>query len=207
MEDSPEALKELKNNVSRETINKLDTYRTLILSEKQSLISKKDKNLIWTRHFYDSLRISDLIRDNKQNIIDIGSGSGLPGIPLSLLYNGENSIFLCENRKKRAKFLEHCIDELKLKNTYVIPHKAEKATNQKFDIVLARAVGRLNDLLSISYNISKKNTTFLFHKGIHIDDEIDEATKYWKFDHILHENSVEKGSYILELNNVIKSST
>jgi 16S rRNA (guanine527-N7)-methyltransferase len=207
MEDSPEALKELKNNVSRETINKLDTYRTLILSEKQSLISKKDKNLIWTRHFYDSLRISDLIRDNKQNIIDIGSGSGLPGIPLSLLYNGENSIFLCENRKKRVKFLEHCIDELKLKNTYVIPHKAEKATNQKFDIVLARAVGRLNDLLSISYNISKKNTTFLFHKGIHIDDEIDEATKYWKFDHILHENSVEKGSYILELNNVIKSIT
>ena len=207
MEDSPEALKELKNNVSRETINKLDTYRTLILSEKQSLISKKDKNLIWTRHFYDSLRISDLIRDNKQNIIDIGSGSGLPGIPLSLLYNGENSIFLCENRRKRAEFLEHCIDELKLKNTYVIPHKAEKATNQKFDIVLARAVGRLNDLLSISYNISKKNTTFLFHKGIHIDDEIDEATKYWKFDHILHENSVEKGSYILELNNVIKSIT
>ena len=207
MEDSPEALKELKNNVSRETINKLDTYRTLILSEKQSLISKKDKNLIWTRHFYDSLRISDLIRDNKQNIIDIGSGSGLPGIPLSLLYNGENSIFLCENRKKRAKFLEHCIDELKLKNTYVIPHKAEKATSQKFDIVLARAVGRLNDLLSISYNISKKSTTFLFHKGIHIDDEIDEATKYWKFDHILHENSVEKGSYILELNNVIKSTT
>ena len=207
MEDSPEALKELKNNVSRETINKLDTYRTLILSEKQSLISKKDKNLIWTRHFYDSLRISDLIRDNKQNIIDIGSGSGLPGIPLSLLYNGENSIFLCENRRKRAEFLEHCIDELKLKNTYVIPHKAEKATSQKFDIVLARAVGRLNDLLSISYNISKKNTTFLFHKGIHIDDEIDEATKYWKFDHILHENSVEKGSYILELNNVIKSST
>ena len=207
MEDSPEALKELKNNVSRETINKLDTYRTLILSEEQSLISKKDKNLIWTRHFYDSLRISDLIRDNKQNIIDIGSGSGLPGIPLSLLYNGENSIFLCENRKKRAKFLEHCIDELKLKNTYVIPHKAEKATNQKFDIVLARAVGRLNDLLSISYNISKKSTTFLFHKGIHIDDEIAEATKYWNFDHKLHENSVEKRSYILELNNVIKSST
>ena len=207
MEDSREALKELKSNVSRETIKKLDAYRTLILAEKQSLISKKDKNLIWTRHFYDSLRISDLIRDNKQNIIDIGSGSGLPGIPLSLLYNGENSIFLCENRRKRAEFLEHCIDVLKLKNTYVIPHKAEKATNQKFDIVLARAVGRLNDLLSISYNISKKSTTFLFHKGIHIDDEISEATKCWKFDYSLHKNSVEKGSYILELNNVIKSIT
>ena len=77
MEDSPEALMELKSNVSRETINKLDVYRSLILAEKQSLISKKDKNLLWIRHFYDSLRISDLIRENKQNIIDIGSGSGL----------------------------------------------------------------------------------------------------------------------------------
>ena len=207
MEDSPEALMELKSNVSRETIKKLDVYRTLILAEKQSLISKRDKNLIWIRHFYDSLRISDLIRENKQKIIDIGSGSGLPGIPLSLFYNGENSIFLCENRRKRAEFLEYCIDELKLKNTYVIPHKAGKATNQKFDVVLARAVGRLNDLLSISYNISKKNTTFLFHKGIHVDDEIDEATKYWKFDHNLHESSVEKGSYIMEINNLIKSIT
>ena len=58
MEDSPEALRELKSNVSRETINKLDVYRSLILAEKQSLISKKDKNLLWIRHFYDSLRIS-----------------------------------------------------------------------------------------------------------------------------------------------------
>ena len=70
MEDSPEALMELKSNVSRETINKLHVYRSLILAEKQSLISKKDKNLLWIRHFYDSLRISDLIRENKQNIIE-----------------------------------------------------------------------------------------------------------------------------------------
>ena len=79
-----------------------------------------------------------MISENKLNIIDIGSGSGLPGIPLSLFYNGENSIFLCENRRKRADFLEHCIDSLKLKNTYVIPHKVEKVTNQKFDVVLAK---------------------------------------------------------------------
>ena len=68
MEDSPEALMELKSNVSRETIDKLNAYRTLILAEKQSLISKKDKDLLWIRHFYDSLRISDLIRENKKNL-------------------------------------------------------------------------------------------------------------------------------------------
>ena len=96
---------------------------------------------------------------------------------------------------------------LDLKNTEVIPIKAEKIENKKFDIILARAVSQLNHLLSISYNICKKNTTLLLHKGVHIDEEIVQATKYWDFTHVLHENEREKGSFILELKNIIKSIT
>ena len=66
MEDSPEALMELKSKVSRETINKLDVYRSLILAEKQSLISKKDKNLLWIRHFYDSVSYTHLTLPTKR---------------------------------------------------------------------------------------------------------------------------------------------
>ena len=51
----------------------------------------------------------------------------------------------------------------------------------------------------------KKNTIFLLHKGIHIDKEIDDATKYWDFEHYLHENGLEKGSFIIEVKNLIKS--
>ena len=54
MIDSPDALKELLPNVSRETIEKLTQFRKMILAEDQNLISKNDKNFIWTRHFYDS---------------------------------------------------------------------------------------------------------------------------------------------------------
>ena len=68
-------------------------------------------------------------------------------------------------------------------------------------------VSQLNHLLSISYNICKKNTTLLLHKGVHIDEEIVQATKYWDFTHVLHENEREKGSFILELKNIIKSIT
>ena len=89
----------------------------------------------------------------------------------------------------------------------MIPIKAEKIENKKFDIILARAVSQLNHLLSISYNICKKNTTLLLHKGVHIDKEIVQATKYWDFSHVLHENDREKGSFILELKNIIKSIT
>ena len=89
----------------------------------------------------------------------------------------------------------------------MIPIKAEKIENKKFDIILARAVSQLNHLLSISYHICKKNTTLLLHKGVHIDEEIMQATKYWNFTYVLHENEREKGSFILELKNIIKSIT
>ena len=53
MIDSPEALKELLPNVSRETIEKLSKYKEMILAEEQNLISKNDINYLWKRHFYD----------------------------------------------------------------------------------------------------------------------------------------------------------
>ena len=207
MIDSPDALKELLPNVSRETIEKLAEFREMILSENQNLISKNDRNFIWTRHFYDSLRLAQFITSSGNDIIDIGSGAGLPGIPVSLLFSGQNRVFLCENRSKRASFLNKCIVKLDLKNTEVIPIKAERIENKKFDIILARAVSQLNHLLSISYNLCKKNTTLLLHKGVHIDKELVQATKCWNFNHILHENEMEKGSFILELKNLIKSIT
>ena len=205
MIDSPDALKELLPNVSRETIKKLAEYREMILAEDQNLISKNDRNFIWTRHLYDSLRLAQFINSSGNDIIDIGSGAGLPGIPISILFSDKNNVFLCENRTKRASFLNKCIIKLDLENTKVIPIKAEKIQNKKFDIILARAVSQLNHLLSISYNICKKNTTLLLHKGVHIDKEIMRATKYWDFNHTLYENEIEKGSFILELKNLIKS--
>ena len=207
MIDSSEALKELLPNVSRETIKKLAEFRRMILAEEQNLISNKDRDSIWTRHFYDSLRLAKFINSSSNDITDIGSGAGLPGIPISILFRSKKNIFLCENRTKRALFLKKCIVNLDLKNTEVIPIKAERIENKKFDVILARAVSQLNHLLSISYNLCKKNTTLLLHKGVHIDKELVQATKCWNFNHILHENEMEKGSFILELKNLIKSIT
>ena len=57
----------------------------------------------------------------------------------------------------------------------------------------------------MSYQIKKENTIFLLHKGIHIDNEIADATKYWDFDYHLYESRIEKGSFIIEIKNLIKS--
>ena len=206
MEDSSNFFRSLNPNVSRETIEKLALYRELIINENRNLISKGDKNLIWIRHFHDSLRIIGLISGNNMNIIDIGSGAGFPGIPIALTMNqSKNNIYLCESKKKKSQFLVKCCEKLDLHNVKVIHNRAENIKGIKFDYILSRAVAQLNRLFSISCNIKKEKTIFLFHKGIHIDKEISEATKYWNFKYHLYDNEIENGSFIFEGKNIIKS--
>ena len=206
MEDSSDSFIKMNPNVSRETIEQLKIYRQLIIDEKSNLVSKKDKEALWIRHFHDSVRIVDFISLENSQIIDIGTGAGLPGIPISLcLKNTKNQIYLCESKEKKVHFLLKCKEKLKLNNIEVIHDRVENIKNKKFDYVIGRAVTQLNSFFSMSYNIKKENTIFLLHKGIHIDKEIDDATKYWGFEYHLHENDIEKGSFIIEIKNLIKS--
>ena len=206
MEDNSDSFAEMNPNVSRETIDQLKDYRELIINEKSNLISNNDKKSLWIRHFHDSMRIIDLFLLKNSQIIDVGTGAGLPGIPISLcLKNNNNQIYLCESKQKKIDFLLKCKEKLNLNNVEVIPDRVENIKNKKFDYVIGRAVSQLNSFFSMSYNIKKENTIFLLHKGIHIDKEIDDATKYWDFKHYLHENMMEKGSFIIEIKNLIKS--
>ena len=111
MIDSSDQLKTLNPYVSRETIKKLSDYRDSIISAKFNLVSKKDKENIWIRHFHDSLRLSKFFEknDKKIKILDIGSGAGLPGLPLSMVL--DNDLFelvLCESNSKKANFIQNC---------------------------------------------------------------------------------------------------
>ena len=206
MEDNSDSFSEMNPDVSRETIDQLKVYRELIINEKSNLISNNDKKSLWIRHFHDSLRIIDLFSLKNIQIIDVGTGAGLPGIPIALcLKNSKNKIYLCESRKKKIDFLLNCKEKLKLDNVQVIHERVENIKNKKFDYIIGRAVTQLNSFFSMCYNITEEKTIFLLHKGIHIDKEINDATKYWNFEHNLYENQREKGSFIIEVKNIIKS--
>ena len=206
MEDNSDSFIKMNPDLSRETIEKLKIYRELIIDEKINLVSKRDKEVLWLRHFHDSLRILGLISTKNSKIIDIGTGAGLPGIPVALcLKDNGNQIYLCESKKKKVDFLLKCKEKLAISNIEVIHNRVEDIKNKKFDYVIGRAVTQLNSFFSISYDITKKNTIFLLHKGIHIDKEINEATKYWVFEHNLYKNTLEEGSFIIEIKNLIKS--
>ena len=110
MIDSSDQLETLNPYVSRETIKKLSDYRDSIISAKFNLVSKKDKDHIWIRHFHDSLRLTKFFEKNpkKMKILDIGSGAGLPGLPLSMVL--DNNLFefvLCESNNKKANFIKN----------------------------------------------------------------------------------------------------
>ncbi len=210
MIDSSDQLLTLNPNVSRETIAKLDEYRNLIINAKFNLISKNDKEHIWIRHFHDSLRLSKFIKKNKKKIriLDIGSGAGLPGLPLSMVLDSDLFEFsLCESNTKKSNFIANCCHNLSIFNVQIINDRVENIKNCSYDYIISRATAKINEIFSMSYHLNKNSTVYLLHKGIHVVDEINLTTKYWKFDYNIYENKLKKGSNIFEAENIIKSIT
>ena len=210
MIDSSDQLLTLNPNVSRETIAKLDEYRNLIINAKFNLISKNDKEHIWIRHFHDSLRLIKFIKKNKKKIriLDIGSGAGLPGLPLSMVLDSDLFEFsLCESNTKKSNFIANCCHNLSIFNVQIINDRVENIKNCSYDYIISRATAKINEIFSMSYHLNKNSTVYLLHKGVHVVDEINLTTKYWKFDYNIYENKLEKGSNIFEAKNIIKSIT
>ena len=165
MEDNSDSFAEMNPNVSRETIDQLKDYRELIINEKSNLISNNDKKSLWIRHFHDSMRIIDLFSFKNSQIIDIGTGAGLPGIPIALsLKNTANQIYLCESRKKKINFLLKCKKQLELDNVEVIHERVENVKQKKFDYIIGRAVTQLNPFFQCVTILHKKKLFSYFIK-------------------------------------------
>ena len=111
-------------------------------------------------------------------VLDLGSGAGLPGIPLAIYYETSNFVLL-EPTKKRAQFLERCRELLDLKNVTVVAERAEDYINdnnrEKFDFVVSRAVSKLNVLLELSIPFLKVDGRLIAYKGLNYNQEIKEA--------------------------------
>lgn len=175
----------------------LGRYLSLLLkvNERMNLTAVRDEEEAWRRHILDSLTLLPLLAELPEGsrIADIGSGGGLPGLVLATVLPGLK-FTLVEATGKKAEFLREAARVLRLENVEVVNARAETAGHDRgtrvsqagrvrregglreaFDVVVARAVGRLSTLAELVVPFVRIGGRALLIKGAKADEELEEA--------------------------------
>lgn len=171
-------------DVSRETYNRLEIYHALLLkwNPKINLVSESTINDAWTRHFVDSARLLEHA-SGVTKWVDIGTGAGFPGMVIAILaaeFYPQCEFHLVESDQRKCVFLRNVSRE-----TSVRPRihncRIEELEISGFDIVSARALAPVGNLLEYSEKLISPNGKCLFLKGRQYDSELTKAQKSWRF--------------------------
>ncbi len=171
----------LKANVkvSEENLINFEKYYNLLIefNNKFNLTAITEKKDVYIKHFIDSILSKKEF--NGYSLLDVGSGGGFPALPLKIV-NKKLTVTMLEATEKKCEFLREVINNLTLENALVINGRAEelslkKEYREKYDIVSARAVARLNILAEYCMPFLKIGGTFLAYKGEAGKEELNEA--------------------------------
>lgn len=176
-------------DVSRETIERLDIYETLLIkwSKVKNLVAPSTFFGLWTRHFLDSLQLLPIAREHGAALrwIDMGAGAGFPGLVLAIALAEQPAakVFLIESDHRKCAFLREVSRETGLQ-TEVIHERIENVVGnlETVDCITARALAPLAKLVEYALPQLEKGALGLFPKGQHIDDELTNTTIFSKFD-------------------------
>jgi len=155
----------------------IERYVDILLSRgiAWGLLGPRERERIWARHVVNSVPHAGMLPDGCA-VVDVGSGAGLPGIPLALLRE-DIEVVLLEPLLRRAEFLELTVGELNLGGRVsVIRGRVEELTG-RFDVLTCRAVAPLNRLARWCAPALSDGAVLLALKGATVDDEIVAAAK------------------------------
>jgi 16S rRNA (guanine527-N7)-methyltransferase len=171
-----------QTGVSRETLARLKVYADFLAdwNVRHNLVAKSTLPDLWHRHFWDSAQLAAHIPAQARTLADLGSGAGFPGLVLALL-RPELSVTLHEATTKKCAFLQSAVDRMGIKVT-VRNSRLEDLPAQAFDVVAARALAPLPQLLQYAYPFTGPNSVCLFLKGQNVGAELTEAHKYWNME-------------------------
>jgi 16S rRNA (guanine527-N7)-methyltransferase len=127
-------------DITAEQAGALDEYQALLADRAvpMGMVAGGDRDRLRERHLVDSLRAAPLLGRPPTDVVDLGSGAGLPGIPLAVV-RPDLRFRLVEIRHRRAAFLEFVVDALGIQNAAVVPGPVERVTPPA-DVCLARAL-------------------------------------------------------------------
>jgi 16S rRNA (guanine527-N7)-methyltransferase len=179
----------LKKKFNGEELNqitqKFDVYFSQLveINSKINLFSRQTNiDDLWTIHFLDSLLILDVIDLGNKTICDFGTGGGLPGIPLAIIYPN-SEIFLLDSKQKKLSAIEKMLDEIGIKNCKTIHTRIEnieKKFDNFFDVLTCRSVKILPEFVNPIRKIMKKNGKIFIYKSIILDDlNLFESKKFY----------------------------
>lgn len=154
----------------------LATYKALLAKYHKALDLLSDEALATIGNkIDDSLAYSDFLAqfDKGSEILDIGSGNGLPAVPLALALP-HCRLHLVERRQRRATFLNIVKSQMNLSNVYIYNESVEAVVGFKIDAVTAMAVGSLTTLYCLSRHLHRDMVTLIARKGQYFEAEITE---------------------------------
>ena len=161
--------------------------RYLALLEKwnrvYNLTAIREPERMVTHHLLDSLAILPHVRGPK--VLDVGSGAGLPGIPLALA-SPALAVTLLDSSHKKAAFLQQAVAELQVANATVVTARVESwQTDARYDTIVSRAFADLGEFVSAASRLLAPGGTVAAMKGVHPHDEIERLPAGFRVHEIL----------------------
>jgi 16S rRNA (guanine527-N7)-methyltransferase len=192
-------------NFSRETLYRLQKYEKILIeyNKKINLISKSTEKDIYNRHFIDCAQVIDFLNNN-QNLLDLGTGAGFPGIVLKIVSNDFSknlNIVLIEKSRKKCIFLNFLKKQLDI-DINIINQRYEDFKIIKKHSIITRAFKNIKETIDLTYKNLSNIENLIMLKGKNHNNEINEAEKKYMFHVKKYQSLTSKDSYILKISRI-----
>lgn len=149
-----------------------EAYAELLSTDgiTRGVLGPREADRVWPRHLFNSAALAELVPSGAR-VVDLGSGAGLPGIPLAIA-RPNLRVLLLEPMQRRVGFLCDCVARLELDNVEVVRGRAEQGVRPLADVVVARAVAPLTRLYPLALSLLVDGGTLLALKGAAAADEV-----------------------------------
>ena len=168
-------------NLTTDQDNKLSALKALYTewNNKINVVSRKDMDQFYCNHVLHSLSIAKIHSFKlNENVLDIGTGGGFPGIPLAIIFP-QTKFHLVDSIQKKITVVSEVANSLELENVSITNDRFEHI-KKKHDTIISRAVAPANKLVRLTKNSTSKNSKHIFLKGGDLVDEKKELLQKYK---------------------------